>query len=86
MHVLEFVRVDYIAECEKGKMDSITDAILQAHVVLDALPHVRAVRQSRCNHEHSLRVLAVAFSLSYALRAQAAQDVEQVRDGLQQCM
>ena len=53
--------------------------LLQAHAVLAALTDVRAVRKSRGRHAHSLRVLAVAFSLGFALRARAAAELSQVR-------
>lgn len=51
---------------------------MQAHAVLEALPHVQVIRQSRQCHEQSLEVLAVAFSLSYALRAQAQKSLVKV--------
>lgn len=54
------------------------NVMVQAHVVLAALPQMRVVRKSRGSHEQSLGALAMAFSLSYALRAQATLDVAQV--------
>jgi hypothetical protein len=52
--------------------------LLQAHVVLAVLPHMRVIRLSRACHERSLEVLALAFSLCYALRAQVAVRLAQV--------
>jgi hypothetical protein len=52
--------------------------MLQAHAVLAALPHVQVARQSRGGHDQSLKVLAMAFSICFALHAKAAVDLAEV--------